>query len=60
MNLDWRCKLCGLPVTKNYDHVGSDCGPTATEDDCTGTFSHPTQSTCVHQSRDLTHEMVEV
>jgi hypothetical protein len=57
---NWRCKQCGRPVAMHYDHVG-DCGPNATEDDCSGTFSHPTRSTCDRRGViNLTHEMVEV
>jgi hypothetical protein len=57
---DWRCEVCGRRVTMNYDHVGPVCRDVAAEDDCPGTFSHPSRSSRAMRSFDLTHEMVEV
>lgn len=56
----WRCKLCGRRVMPHYDHVGPRCEETSTEEDCSGTFTHPIRSTCAKRGIDLTHEMVEV
>lgn len=55
----YRCKLCHRIALMEYNHVGNYCGALSSQDDCAGTFQHPTDSECANRGKSLPHDKVE-